>query len=168
MASSSNPKEGHLQKRFSKITMIGMAFAILNTWISLAGSLGLIMPSGGSVSFVYGFIFCVVCNLCLSASVGELASLWPTAGGQYHYAYAMATTKWKSSMSFLVGWVNIAGWLTLNTTAAYFGARFLAAAAVVGSAGSYQITQWSTYLMFVGVSIIGVFLNIFGYPILNR
>jgi hypothetical protein len=29
MASSSNPKEGHLQKRFSKITMIGMAFAIL-------------------------------------------------------------------------------------------------------------------------------------------
>jgi choline transport protein len=168
MASSSNPKEGHLQKRFSKITMIGMAFAILNTWISLAGSLGLIMPSGGSVSFVYGFIFCVVCNLCLSASVGELASLWPTAGGQYHYAYAMATTKWKSSMSFLVGWVNIAGWLTLNTTAAYFGARFLAAAAVVGSGGSYQITQWSTYLMFVGVSIIGVFLNIFGYPILNR
>jgi choline transport protein len=94
----STTQEGHLQKRFSKITMIGMAFAILNTWISLAGSVGLIMPSGGSVSFVYGFIFCVICNICLSASVGELASLWPTAGGQYHYAYAMATQKWKNSM----------------------------------------------------------------------
>jgi amino acid transporter len=56
------------------------------------------MPSGGSVSFVYGFIFCIICNICLSASVGELASLWPTAGGQYHYAYAMATKKWKKSM----------------------------------------------------------------------
>jgi choline transport protein len=56
------------------------------------------MPSGGSVSFVYGFIFCVICNICLSASVGELASLWPTAGGQYHYAYAMASDKWKKSM----------------------------------------------------------------------
>lgn len=69
-----------------------------STWISLAGSLGLVMPSGGSVSFVYGFVFCIVCNICLSASVGELASLWPTAGGQYHYAYAMATKKWKKSM----------------------------------------------------------------------
>ncbi|KAH7317000.1 amino acid permease [Stachybotrys elegans] len=159
---------GHLQKRFSKITMVGMAFAVLNTWISLAGSLGLIMPSGGSVSFVYGFIFCIICNICLAASVGELASLWPTAGGQYHYAYALASEKWRKSMSFLVGWINIAGWLTLNTTAAYFGARFLAAAVVMGSAGAYQITQWSTYLMFIAISIIGVFLNIFGYPILNR
>ncbi|KAH6897454.1 amino acid permease [Thelonectria olida] len=168
MAAHDTAQEGILQKRFSKLTMIGMAFAILNTWISLAGSIGIVMPSGGSVSFVYGFIFCVLCNICLSASVGELASLWPTAGGQYHHAYALSTEKWKKLMSFLVGWINIAGWLTLNTTAAYFGARFLAAAAVVGSGGSYQITQWSTYLMFVAVSIVGVFLNIFAYPILNR
>ncbi|KAG5662434.1 hypothetical protein KAF25_004852 [Fusarium avenaceum] len=168
MASHAPAQEGHLQKRFSKLTMIGMAFAILNTWISLAGSLGLVMPSGGSVSFVYGFIFCIICNICLSASVGELASIYPTAGGQYHYAYALSGKKWKNLMSFLVGWTNIAGWLTLNTTAAYFGARFLAAAAVVGSGYNYEITQWSTYLMFVAVSIIGVFLNIFAYPILNR
>ncbi|KAM5376442.1 hypothetical protein ACJZ2D_005496 [Fusarium nematophilum] len=168
MAGTKAAQEGHLQKRFSKITMIGMAFAILNTWISLAGSLGLVMPSGGSVSFIYGFIFCVLCNICLSASVGELASRWPTAGGQYHHAYALATEKWKNLMSFLVGWTNIAGWLSLNTTAAYFGARFLAGAAVTGSGGTYEITQWGTYLMFVAVSIIGVFLNIFGYPILNR
>lgn len=66
-----------------------------STWISLAGSIGLVMPSGGSVSFVYGFIFCVLCNICLSSSVGELASLYPTAGGQYHYAYALSTPKWR-------------------------------------------------------------------------
>lgn len=53
------------------------------------------MPSGGSVSFVYGFIFCVLCNICLAASVGELASLYPTAGGQYHYSFALSSKKWK-------------------------------------------------------------------------
>lgn len=47
------------------------------------------------MSFVYGFIFCVICNIALSASVGELASLYPTAGGQYHYAYALSTKKWR-------------------------------------------------------------------------
>lgn len=39
---------------------------------------------------------------------------------------------------------------------------------MAGSKGTYEITKWGTYLMFVAVSIIGVFLNIFGYPILNR
>jgi choline transport protein len=49
-----------------------------------------------------------------------------------------------------------------------YPARFLAAAVVMATAGDYQISQWSTYLMFIAISIVGVFLNIFGYPILNR
>ncbi len=56
------------------------------------------MPSGSSVAFFYGFIFCVVCNFCLSASVGELSSIWPTAGGQYHYAFALSSEHWKMAM----------------------------------------------------------------------
>lgn len=39
-----------------------------------------ILPSGGQVSFIYGFLVCVFCNLALAASLGELAALWPTAG----------------------------------------------------------------------------------------
>lgn len=96
------------------------------------------MPSGGSVAFLYGFIFCVICNLCMSASLAEMSSIWPTAGGQYHWAYALSTDEWRISMvclyfclflpiekadseqSYLVGWINIAGWLTLITTEAFF------------------------------------------------
>jgi choline transport protein len=108
-----------------------------STWIALAGSIGIVMPSGGSVAFLYGFIFCVVCNLCLAASLGEMSSIWPTAGGQYHYAYALSSEKWKKSVvshgedsqlsftdkalqSFIVSWTSIAGWLTLVTTEGFF------------------------------------------------
>ncbi|KAF2686886.1 hypothetical protein K458DRAFT_476585 [Lentithecium fluviatile CBS 122367] len=70
---------GNLKPRLSTLTMVGMSFAILNTWIARAGSLGLVMPSGSSVAFAYGFIFCVLCNLCIGASLGEMASIWPTA-----------------------------------------------------------------------------------------
>ena len=82
--------------------------------------MGIVMPSGGPVAFLYGFIICVACNLCITSSLGELASVWPTAGGQYHWAYALASDKWKASTSFIVGWTNIAGWLTLITTEAFF------------------------------------------------
>ena len=66
-----------------------------STWIVLAGSVSLILPSGGAVSFLYGFIFCVLCNLALAASLGEMAAVWPTAGGQYHFVYALCTDGWK-------------------------------------------------------------------------
>jgi choline transport protein len=70
----------------------------VSTWIALAGSIGIVIPSGGPVAFLYGFIFCVLCNLCLAASLGELSSIWPTAGGQYHYAVAVSSEPWKKTM----------------------------------------------------------------------
>lgn len=57
--------------------------------------MGLILPSGGAVSFLYGFIFCVLCNFALVTSLGELTAIWPTAGGQYHFVYALCTDPWK-------------------------------------------------------------------------
>lgn len=66
-----------------------------STWIALAGSIGLILPSGGSVAFLYGFIFCVACCLCVAASLGEMSAIWPTAGGQYHFVFALCSEKTK-------------------------------------------------------------------------
>ncbi|KAI1100944.1 amino acid transporter [Jackrogersella minutella] len=160
--------EGHLQPRLSRLTMVALTFAILNTWIALAGSIGLVLPSGGSVSFLYGFIFCVLCNLALAASLGELAAIWPTAGGQYHFVYALCTDRWKKIMSFWVGWTNIAGWLTLVTVEGLFAAQFVQAAAVVASNGTYTIEAWKTYLIFLAVVTFTTGANIWGNRILGR
>ncbi|KAI0838749.1 amino acid transporter [Hypoxylon sp. FL0890] len=162
------PGEGRLQPRLSRLTMVALTFAILNTWIALAGSIGLVLPSGGSVSLLYGFIFCVLCNLALAASLGELAAIWPTAGGQYHFVYALCTDTWKKSMSFWVGWTNIAGWLTLVTTEGFFAAQFIQAAAVIASNGSYTIEAWSTYLIFLAIVVFTTGSNIYGNRILGR
>ncbi|KAH7215957.1 amino acid permease-domain-containing protein [Fusarium oxysporum] len=61
--------EGHLRPRLSKLTMVAMTFAILNTWIALGGTIGIVMPSGGPVALLYGFIFCVACNFALAFSL---------------------------------------------------------------------------------------------------
>ncbi|KAK3177553.1 hypothetical protein K4F52_009695 [Lecanicillium sp. MT-2017a] len=145
-----------------------MAFAILNTWIALAGSIGLILPSGGSVAFLYGFIFCVACCFCVAASLGELSSVWPTAGGQYHFVFALCTDRWKNPMSFLVGWTSIAGWLIVVTVQGYFAAQFLSAAAVIASNGTYEITPVRTYGIFLAVLTSTTAVNIWGNKILGK
>ncbi|CAM1508165.1 Fc.00g050130.m01.CDS01 [Cosmosporella sp. VM-42] len=168
MLSTPSSAAGHLQPRLSRLTMVAMTFAILNTWIALAGTMGLVLPSGGSVAFLYGFIFCVLCNFALAASLGELAAIWPTAGGQYHFVYALCTEKWRKMMSFFVGWINIAGWLTLVTTEGFFAAQFISAASVVASNGRYQIEAWKTYLFFIAILTFSTASNIWGNRILGK
>ncbi|OAA42321.1 amino acid/polyamine transporter I [Beauveria brongniartii RCEF 3172] len=145
-----------------------MAFSILNTWIALAGSIGLILPSGGSVAFLYGFLLCLVCSFCVAASLGELAAIWPTAGGQYHYVFALCTEKWRKPVSFFVGWTNIAGWLIVVTVQGYFAAQFISAAIVVASNDSYQITAARTYGIFLVVLTTTTAINIWGNNILGK
>jgi amino acid permease len=74
--------KGELQRKFSLISMLGLAFAILNSWTALSSSLGLALPSGGSTSVIWGLVTAGICNLALAASLAEFLSAYPTAGGQ--------------------------------------------------------------------------------------
>ncbi|OAA41820.1 GABA permease [Metarhizium rileyi] len=159
---------GTLQQRLSTLSTLAMAFAILNTWIALAGSIGLILPSGGSVAFLYGFLFCVLCCLCVVASLGEMAAIWPTAGGQYHFVFALCSEKTRLPMSFVVGWISIAGWLVVVTVQGYFGAQFISAAAVVASNGTYEITAARTYGVFLAILTCTTAVNIWGNRMLGK
>ncbi|KAI9166310.1 amino acid/polyamine transporter I [Paramyrothecium foliicola] len=159
---------GHLQQRFSVLSTMAMAFAILNTWIALAGSIGLVLPSGGSSALLYGFLFCVICNFALAASLGELAAIWPTAGGQYHFVYALCTDRWRRPMSFLAGWANIFGWLSVITVQGFFAAQFISAAAVIASYERYEITEAKTYGIFIAILALGTIVNIWGNRLLGK
>lgn len=68
-----------LTRHFSFIGMLGLAFAILNSWTALAASLSLALPSGGSTSVLWGLITAGICNLALAASLAEFLSSYPTA-----------------------------------------------------------------------------------------
>ncbi|KAH0262451.1 hypothetical protein KCU71_g20574, partial [Aureobasidium melanogenum] len=70
-----------LKRTFSPLAMLGLAFAILNSWTALATSLSLALSSGGPTSVLWGLITAGICNLCLAASLAEFLSAYPSAGG---------------------------------------------------------------------------------------
>lgn len=45
-----------LNRNFSPLSMLGLAFAILNSWTALAASLSLALPSGGPTSVLWGLV----------------------------------------------------------------------------------------------------------------
>jgi len=46
----------HLKRRFSMFACLGIAFAILNSWTAMASSLQIVLPSGGSITMVWGLL----------------------------------------------------------------------------------------------------------------
>lgn len=80
--------------------MLGLAFAILNSWTALAASISLALPSGGPSAVIWGLIVGDICNLALAASLAEFLSAYPTAGGQYHWALS-------KGVSYVTGWINV-------------------------------------------------------------
>lgn len=48
--------QAELNRNFSPLSMLGLAFAILNSWTALAASLSVALPSGGPTSVLWGLV----------------------------------------------------------------------------------------------------------------
>jgi len=74
--------KSELNRNFSPLSMLGLAFAILNSWTALAASLSLALPSGGPTSVLWGLISMPNSSQCLRSmlmfdthSCGSLQSM---------------------------------------------------------------------------------------------
>lgn len=147
-----------LKRNFSMLSMLGLAFAILNTWTALAASITLALPSGGSSAVIWGLIVAGICNLCLAASLAEFLSAYPTAGGQYHWA---AIVSWKSSsrgISYITGWINVCGWVALSATGPLLGSTFVMNIIQLLHP-SFKAQPWHQFLIYVAFALIALVLN---------
>ena len=70
--------KAELNRHFSPLAMLGLAFAILNSWTALSASLSLALPSGGPTSVIWGLITAGICK----ASTGGAGGRHPPNHGQ--------------------------------------------------------------------------------------
>ena len=70
--------KAELNRHFSPLAMLGLAFAILNSWTALSASLSLALPSGGPTSVIWGLITAGICK----ASIGGAGGYHPPNDGQ--------------------------------------------------------------------------------------
>ncbi|KAL2015202.1 hypothetical protein VTK56DRAFT_6067 [Thermocarpiscus australiensis] len=149
-----------LKRNFSMISMLGLAFAILNTWTALAASISLALPSGGASSVIWGLIVAGICNLCLSASLAEFLSAYPTAGGQYHWAAIVSWKRWSRGISYCTGWINMAGWVALSATGPLLGSTFVVNVIALFHP-AYEAKAWHQFLIYIGFTLFALVVNAF-------
>ncbi|KIW04753.1 uncharacterized protein PV09_04479 [Verruconis gallopava] len=149
-----------LKRNFSMISMLGLAFAILNTWTALAASISLALPSGGPSAVIWGLIVSGICNLCLAASLAEFLSAYPTAGGQYHWAAIISWPKWSRGISYVTGWINVSGWVALTATGGLLGSTFVLNLINLFNP-NYEFHAWHQFLVYLAFNAAALVINAF-------
>ncbi|KAL1410686.1 hypothetical protein Q8F55_004705 [Vanrija albida] len=149
--------EPALERNFSFIAALGLAFTLLNTWTAI---LPVGLESGGPVVMLYGLIISVVGQTFVAASLAEICHVLPMAGGQYDWTYMLAPKSMRNGLSFLVGWLSCAGWVTLFAAAAALTENLCMGMFVMWSdmAGPSRWQEFTLILVFV---LIAYVLNAF-------
>lgn len=149
-----------LQRNFSTLSMLGLAFAILNSWTALSASLSLALPSGGPTAVTWGLVTAGICNICLAASLAEFLSAYPTAGGQYHWVAVIAWRRWVPILSWITGWINVSGWIALVATGGLLGSQLIIGI-ISFMDSTYDPQRWHQFLIYLGYTLAAFFINAF-------
>ncbi|KAI2629477.1 gaba permease [Xylaria nigripes] len=160
-----------LHRNFSMISMLGLAFAILNSWTALSTSLNLALPSGGPSAVIWGLVLAGVLNLCLAASLAEFLSAYPTAGGQYHWAAIISWPWSKRAISFITGWINVGAWVCLTATGSLLGSTLVLNIISLmkpgfGTDAAWKAQPWQQLLIYIAFTLASFCINAFGNRLL--
>lgn len=147
-----------LEKRYTLLSVIAFAFTTMNSWVAFASGIAVPLACGGGPGIIYGLIAGAIIMAVINVGSAELASAFPSAGGQYHMVFMVFPKSTRRAASFFVGWITI-----VYLMAALVSCNFFVASSVLELAAlwieTYQVEAWHTYLLHVALCLVGFFLT---------
>ncbi|GKZ30982.1 hypothetical protein AbraIFM66950_010807 [Aspergillus brasiliensis] len=147
---------GHVQampRQFNWISALGLGFSITNSWVAYLSCFGQTLAYGGAQAGIIALVVAFVVQMTVTLGLAELASTFPSSGGQYHFCYLLSPDRTKHYSAYVVGWLSMLGWWVATCSGVS-----LVAVCINGIASFYHAeyvaTQWQTYLMYLGASVI--------------
>ncbi|KAH8670667.1 amino acid permease [Ilyonectria robusta] len=159
---------GHTQelnRQFSLLTLGALCICLMGTWEALSSVIATALLSGGAPCLFYNLVLSIICTLCIACSLAEIASIYPTAGGQYHWVAALCPASSRSAASFMTGWISVGGQVVLTSSAA-FAAGLQLQALITLNNDSYTAARWQGMLFYWAILVYAMAINIWGAKLL--
>ncbi|KAM0668479.1 hypothetical protein ACQRIU_002041 [Beauveria bassiana] len=151
-------KKPALKRNFSFLTILGFSCAVLVTWEGVLMSFAPGLANGGPGGLVYGFLFVWAGNITVFSTLCELVSMAPTSGGQYHWVFMMAPRSCAKFLSYITGWLTVAGWQGTAASGAYLAGSMMQGL-VSFTRPQYNGQTWQGTLIVWAVVLVAVFIN---------
>jgi len=94
--------------------------------------------------------------LATFATLAELASMAPTAGGQYHWVSILAPSSCQKVLSYITGWLTVAGWQANVASSAYVSGTLIQGFIEIVDP-SYKSHLWHATLLLYGALALSIF-----------
>ncbi|ETW84091.1 amino acid transporter [Heterobasidion irregulare TC 32-1] len=137
--------KSEFKREFSLIETIAFAFSIMGIVASVSSTLSFPLVSGGHVGMVFGWLIPCFPVLCIAASMAELTSAMPTSAGLYYYSAKLAPPKYAPLASWITGWANITGQVSLVCSIDFTCAEMITTAIAVGTDGRVVLGSGATF-----------------------
>ncbi|KAJ4392761.1 hypothetical protein N0V91_011276 [Didymella pomorum] len=105
-------KKQELRRNFRLVSIVGFVVVLQSTWESALLSAYFGLFNGGTAGVIWMTVITWFFVMAMIASLAEMASMAPTAGGQYHWVSEFAPPSFQKSLSYIVGWSAGVGWVS--------------------------------------------------------
>ncbi|KAJ4299251.1 hypothetical protein N0V90_004495 [Kalmusia sp. IMI 367209] len=151
-------KKSVLRRNFAFLSILGFSCSLMITWEGLCSVFIFGLMDGGPAGLIYGFLFCWIGYATVVATMGELVSMWPTAGGQYHWVHKLAPEGLKDVLSYITGWQSVIAWQALTASGGYLTATSLQGL-IINSRSDYNPTRWQGTLLIFAIIVLCLIVN---------
>ncbi|KAL8875393.1 MAG: hypothetical protein Q9205_003305 [Flavoplaca limonia] len=149
-----------LRRNFTLVPMLGFSTVLICTWELLFANLLFALTDGGTGGLFWGFTVTIFACVFIYLSMAEMASMSPTAGGQYHWVSEFSPRWCQKYLSYITGWLLAIGW-----QGAIVGLSFVAGTIVQGlitlNNPSYEPQPWHGTLLVIAAVAIAIGVNVF-------
>ncbi|KAL2692448.1 hypothetical protein Neosp_002857 [[Neocosmospora] mangrovei] len=143
---------GQTKRDIGGLSMISLAFNICNSWTALATSLAIAIAAGGTFTVIYGIMIVSAVYFAVALTLAELASVYPTAGGQYHFSSILAPKRLSRGISYVCGFAASCSWIFLAGAVTILATQILLSFPAYYSK-DYVPQGWHYFLVFQALNI---------------
>jgi len=149
--------KAELVRSRSTLQVAFMSFVLASIPYGLSTTFYYPMVGGGPANIIWGFVGVSLIILCVSVSLGEITSVFPTAGGVYYQTWMLSPPSYRRIASWVCGWAFVVGNITITLAVNFGTALFLAACINVfgePDVGIFEANAWQIYLIFLAITLI--------------
>ncbi|KAI5120887.1 hypothetical protein M0805_002987 [Coniferiporia weirii] len=148
-----------LRREFSTFSAVSFAIGAMGITATIASTFNTPILSGGRAAAVWSWLLgCFGC-LAIAASVAELVSAYPTAGGVYTSTAFVIPPRYRASVTFVSAWMTLLGQLTAQSSIVFALSEMIFAAVTIGTDGRFIASVKEIYGVYVGLTIVIGVLN---------
>lgn len=147
-----------LSRNRSTLQVAFMSFVLASIPYGLATTLYYPIVGGGPVNMIWGWVAVSAIILCVAASLGEITSVYPTAGGVYYQAFMLAPPEWRRIAAWVCGWLYVVGNITITLSVNFATSLFIIGCVQIFEDGQGNPAiageAYQAFLIFLGVTLL--------------